>query len=759
MRRANLTKSAVIIVTAAAFALMIGTPAMSYSQEFQPVFQPSLELTKSERPIQIDGQIDPGEWQQASLAGNFAETYPGKNIEPSLETRAYLTYDDDNLYVAFRCYDDPSQLRATMCQRDQFNDDDAVYLMLDTYGNATWTYELFVNPYGVQKDYLWSNVHGDDRGFDLIWQSAASIDDSGYSVEMAIPFASMRFPSKDVQTWKIDLGRNLPRESFKQFSWAAYNPDDQCRVCQYGTVNGIKNVVPGKGVELMPTLIANQSGSLESNDPHASWNSGKADGELSMGGKYSVSSDITIEGTYNPDFSQIEADAAQIDVNSTISLLYPERRPFFQEGRDIFQTLFNSFYTRTVNDPQFAAKLTGRLSRYNIGFLSAYDKNTPYIIPLEERSLLVNTGNSTVNVLRATRAFKGDHHLGMIVTDRRFEGGGYGTVISTDGFLHLSSKYSFVGQFIGTFTKEQDDSALNEGLEGLTFADGKHTVAFDGEYYSGDAMITQFRRRARNWNFTVDYNHVSPSYRTETGYDPWNNYHNFSIWNGLDIYPESGIFTRISPQTYFDNRWNYDGEKKWTRANIGLESNLRWAQTYAGVYFHRMREMWGGRTFDGLWNLEFYSGSQFSNALGYEMNFNFGPNVARWLLLKGNELSFYGALLIKPIDRLIIEPTVNYARSEEVNTGEELYEQLIGRVRFQLQANKELSTRLVVQYNDNGNTWDIDPLLTYRISSFSMFYIGSTHNIAQLTDVLANDKIWRQTSQQFFMKIQYLFRL
>ena len=117
----------------------------------------------------------------------------------------YITYDNENLYVAFDCHDDPADIRATMCQRDQFYGDDAVCLLIDTYGDAAWAYEFFVNPYGVQKDYLWSSIGGEDRGYDLIWESAAQITETGYQVEMAIPFASLRFPNKDVQSWKMDF--------------------------------------------------------------------------------------------------------------------------------------------------------------------------------------------------------------------------------------------------------------------------------------------------------------------------------------------------------------------------------------------------------------------------------------------------------------------------------------------------------------------------------------------------------------------------
>lgn len=739
--------------------LIINIAPASFSKEFQPVFNPTLEINKTNNSIKIDGKIEEEEWSHAGRADNFVERRPGINLEPAVKTEAFITYDEDNLYVAFRCYDDPSQIRATMCQRDQFYDNDAVCLLIDTYGNASWAYEFFVNPYGVQKDLLWSSIHGEDSAFDIIWNSAASIDEYGYYVEMAIPFASMRFPNKDVQSWKIDFYRNHPRTSFKQYSWAAYDQDEQCWACQWGLIKGIANVRPGKGIEIMPTFTGNQSGSLPDYSPDMKWDDGDVDGEISLGGKYAISSDMTLEATYNPDFSQIEADAAQIDVNSTISLFYPERRPFFQEGRDIFQTLFNSFYTRMVNDPQYAAKLTGRLEQYNIGFLSAYDENTPYMIPLEESSGLVNTGKSYVNVLRATKDIGNANHLGFIITDRRFDGGGYNSLVSFDGDIRLSRQYSIVAQYIKSFTREQDDSTLGGNFSGETFDNDKHTVAFDGEYYAGDAFISQLRRRARNWNFTIDYNFVEPSYRTEIGFDPVNNYHNFSIWNGFNFYPENGIFERISPQLWFNNRWNFDGIMKWNQLDLSLMSNLRWAQTYVGLSFMASRERWGGIDFEDLWEAEIFMGGQFNDAIGFEMNYNYGPFVARWLLEKGNETEFWISVDLKPIDRLTIEPTVNYSRSEHVDTGEELYKQFIGRTRFRLQATKELSVRLVVQYNDRWDNWDVDPLLTYRLSSFSVFYLGSTHDITELTGIPEDRQVWKQTSQQFFMKLQYLFRI
>lgn len=735
---------------------------------FQPVYNPTLEVIRAHDRIQIDGDLSDAAWLYASRADNFVERSPGDMTEPEVETEAYITYDDKYLYVAFKCHDDPSTIRATMCQRDQFYGDDAVCLLVDTYGDAAWAYEFFVNPYGVQKDYLWSRVQGEDQGFDLIWESAARITDSGYQVEMAIPFESMRFPNAETQTWKVDFWRNRPRESFTQYSWAAYDRNEQCWPCQWGTVNGIKDVHPGKGFEILPTVVGHQTSQLADFDnPQSALSNGKVKQELSIGGKYSISSSMTAEGTYNPDFSQIESDAAQIDVNSTIALFYPERRPFFQEGSDIFRTIFNSFYTRTVNDPQFAVKMTGRTNRLNIGFLSALDENTPYIIPLDDRSIMVNSGKSYVNVLRVSGAFGHDNHLGIIYTDRRMDdnfsgAGGSGIIAAVDGDIRLSQNYSFVGQYLTSHTHEPVDTTLSSGLEDIRFDHDKYSAAFDGESYSGDAFIAQLRRRARNWNFTVDFNQVAPSYRTETGYDPWNDYKNFSVFNNYNYWIDEGILERITPWSYIEGRWDFDKVKRWDHYNFGLEGRLRLVQTYFQFIFGTGSELWNGIKYYDLRFYEIDLGNTFSDRLGYYFSYNRGKSVARYLDTEGNESNIYFEIDLKPIDRLTIEPNINYSRSTDVYSGEALYDGFIARVRTQFQANREFSLRFVVQYNDFSQKWEFDPLFTYRLSSFSVFYAGSTYDydkfeINPSTPESYTD--WKVSSRQYFMKLQYMFRI
>ena len=760
--------------------LAAGNSAASEAADFSPSFTPSVITSRTTGPIELDGVLDEATWQTAGKAANFSERSPGDNVKPQVKTEAYITYDDDNLYVAFVCHDDPELLRTTMCQRDQFFNDDAVGLMIDTFGEAQWAYEFFVNPYGVQKDIMWTNIQGEDRGFDMVWHSAAKINEDGYVVEMALPFAAMRFPNQDIQQWRIDFWRVHPRDSFFQYSWAADDRNEQCFPCKWGTVEGIEGVRPGKGLEILPSVIAYQTGHISDEldaDSEFQDNDIKAEGSLSA--KYSVSSDITLEGAYNPDFSQIEADADQIDVNTTIVQRFPEKRPFFQEGNDLFRTMFNSFYTRMVNDPEVAAKGTARWEKTSLAYVMARDEHSPYIIPTEERSYSLGMDYSTVNVLRGLQSLGSGSQVGFMATDRRYDKGGSGTILSGDANIRLSSTFRWMAQWVYSHTEEPEGISVSPGE---TFANGKHTVDLDGETYSGNALITELRRNARHWNLTLDYNQVNPTYRTQTGYDPWNDQKNGFIYTDYRIYPEGeGLLERITPSVFVNGRWNTSNVRKWFHYQGSLNFQLRWAQTNVGLRYASGTELWGGVEFKDLWRANINLNSQPWDQFGYFLGYRFGKNPALRTLDKGDEQNITLALNIKPFDRLIIEPTINHIRSDHAGTGKLLFKQTIARMRVRLQLSNRLSVRLVVQNNQSknpyyldqaqggdfgnyhmyfGSKWEVDPLVTYRINSFSVFYAGSTHDYRDFNAGIedGNDQ-YILTDRQYFMKLQYLFQI
>ncbi len=780
---------AVILILFAQFA---------FADDFtaEPVFNPHLNITKTNGNINIDGDLnDPG-WKNATVIRNFVERSPGENIPPLVNTEAMITYNDGNLFVAFKCYGDPSKIRATMCQRDQFNGDDAVIILLDTYGNADWAYHLYVNPYGIQKDRLWSNIQGDDLGFDMIWFSDAKITSNGYQVEIAIPFSSLRFPSTEIQNWKMDFWRNHPRESYHQYSWTANNRDENCWPCQWGSVDGIKNVYPGRGIELISSAIGNQVSVREFDDNGNSLINGDPDGEMSIGGKYTLGSDITIEATYNPDYSQIEADARQIDVNSTFALYYPERRPFFQEGADIFRTMFNSIYSRMINDPELAVKVTGRPGNFRFGILSAIDETSYYIMPFDERSADVNAGKSYINIFRGSQSIGRNSRVGFLINDRRFKDDGSNTVFSFDGDFSLNSKFRYDIQGIFTHTQEQTDadSSLTNALiennpwvsQSDSFDVNSKSIAFDGESFYGNAVITRLHFSDRNLYAQLQYNHVGPSYRTQTGFDPVINHRTASTYSQYNFYFTDGIFERMSPSFNMFTRWDYNsGRKEIENINVGHYIRLRFAQTNINLNASLNSEVFENVEHKNMKSFSLNMNNRLNDMIGSYFDINLSERIARGPNRKADQIFFSGGLNFKPIDLLFIEPEITFVKGNDQELNVEWYRQLITRTRVRLQLNKKLSFRLVGQLvyfksltplseltlqgeNEFGIyrqvSLNIDPLITYKINPYTLFYIGSTSSFNdRLIDYSPIDyydkRDFELNQRQFFMKLQYLFQI
>ncbi len=219
-----------------------------------------LEIGRAPGPIVLDGRLDDPGWRGAPVATHFAEHNPGDQVQPPFRTEAWLTYDDENVYAAFHCYDDPAAVRASFCKRDNIFQDDVVFLCLDTFGDGVTGYEIAVNPYGIQGDLFYSAAGGEDIRFDLVYHTAARITDDGWIAEFAVPLRSLRFPDRPEQVWRVDFWRNQPRDVRYQASWAAYDRDESCWPCQWGTVTGIRDVHPAAGVELIPAFTADQAG-------------------------------------------------------------------------------------------------------------------------------------------------------------------------------------------------------------------------------------------------------------------------------------------------------------------------------------------------------------------------------------------------------------------------------------------------------------------------------------------------------------------
>jgi hypothetical protein len=738
------------------------------------VFAPNTTLEfhvpRCDDQIRVDGRLEESAWRTAARLENFVEVDPGDNVEPDAETEVYVTYDDDNVYFGFVCHDDdPAKIRATITDRDNIYRDDMIGVMLDTFGDQQNAYEFFVNPYGIQAD-LRRTRNNEDDSYDTVWYSGGHLNGRGWTAEMAIPFRSIRFPDAESQTWGIHVLRIRPRDSREQMSWAPISRDESCLFCQAGSMNGMVGVNQGKNLEVLPYVIASQSSTLEGEDDASfDWTNDKATGDAGVGLKYGITPNYTLDATYNPDFSQIESDASQIDANQTFALFFPEKRPFFLEGADMFNTKIRGLYTRSINDPRAAAKITGKQGANTIGVISALDERSPYIVPFEEQSEFVQGGKSYSTVVRGKRDVLEESFLGVLVTDRRMtDGNGSNTTYGVDTRLRLSEIYGFEAQVLGSYTRERDDTTLSVDFDDIRFGkDQQYTSFFDGEEFGGYAMSLSLNRNARHYNFWAWYDDFSPTFRAENGFVTSNNYRAGGIWSGYTFYiEESSILDRVEPQIDLGQKYNHDGLFK-----------DEWLSPSVWIRFKKQTSMWTGY----LWSSERFAGSHIEGIRRWNGNVN--SNFSRlmtagfyWSLGQsivrdrddprlGNQRTFEVWTTLKPLSQLQLDLNYTSFHLDELESREEIYDVFVTRARLQYQFSKSLFLRLIGEYVDADNFATLDPLLSYKINPFTVFFIGSSHTWQNIQDdpdtpgVEVVDPHYRQTDRIFFMKFQYLFRV
>ena len=437
-------------------------------------------------------------------------------------------------------------------------------------------------------------------------------------------------------------------------------------------------------------------------------------------------------------------------------MFFPESRPFFQEGSDLFDTWYNVVYTRSINDPSFAAKLTSRSNKFSYAYIGAVDERSPLVIPGEERSkIITDLGKSYSNILRVRRSFNDDSHFGFIAVDRRIEGGGSGSNLSFDSNIRFKKIYNVELQGVLSQTVEVDDTTLTKGLNQTVFDKDGHTVGLDGESFQGNAVYLSVERHARVWNFDFDYWHQSPTYRSDNGFQTRNHRRQGSFNTWYNFYPENSFFVLIEPQFRLIRIWNYDGIIKDNAISPRLFLRMK-GQTNAYVQYVYGPETFKGKKFTDQQNAYGEIFTKFTDLIGGGFWVFRGRTIARNETVPFSadvmEIGINGT--IKPMDRLVIEPRFNHFKLQDTK-GNELSSGYVFRARTEYQFTKELFLRFVVQYNDFSQRLDIEPLLTYKINPFSVFFIGSTHGSV---DYL-NDGNFVQADRQYFMKFQYLFRI
>jgi hypothetical protein len=745
------------------------------SASFTPNENPEVTVAKiPNEKIIIDGELNEEEWKNAPKITNFCEVDPGDNVKPPVNTEVLICYDEDNLYFGFICYEDNvNKIRKTLTRRDAMYNDDFADVLIDTYGEGKQAYEFVVNPLGIQGDLLWTNPGNEDDSYDAVWYSEAKINKDNWTAEFAIPFKSIRFPDKTVNNWKIHVIRNRPRENRRQFSWVAISRDAPTLFTKTGTLKGIENVKSGKNLEILPSIVSFQSGNISDfSNANSKFINDKINGDFGLNIKYGISSTLTADVTYNPDFSQIEADAGIINVNNPYAYFYTEKRPFFIEGANIFSTAFNVVYTRTINNPLIASKLTGKMGKFDVGYLVAYDRKTPFIIPFEYNSDYLNTDRKSLsNILRMKYTIKDETYLGFILTDREvnkpgnafLDVDGYNRVFGLDGNFKLGENYFLDFQMLYYASKEITESSYNRTG---TFNNGKYTKTLDGETFSGFGTHFKLLRSAKHLNFELAYNDASPEARRDNGYISYNNYRAISLWSGYMFYPETDFLKRIQLSSYGLVRHTYDGKIRelffqpeiYVRLKHQLSASAGFYivnnEKYNDVYLKGVRRMFLN-----------FNASTFSFLRG-----GFYATAGKYIIRTQNPFVGYGGefdfwFTITPLENLILSPEYIYFELSKNYGGEKLFTGYILRNTLNYQMFKDFSVRIITEYNSADKYLYVNPLVSYRPNPFTIFYFGFTHRYDNLNLLPSDPNYYHNTSEyvlsnrQFFLKCQYLFRL
>ncbi len=777
MRSARFRRHAVIFAVAQA-GLWTALPAFGNdapsvdpsSAAYRPNINFNFSVPRLVQSIRVDGRLDEPMWQTATKLTGFLEVEPGDNCRPKAETEALLAYDEDYFYIAFYCHDDnPAAIRANLTDRDNMFGDDFAGVMIDTFQDQQNGYEFFVNPRGIQGD-LRRTRNNEDSSYDAVWYSGGNVTDSGWTAEMAIPFRSLRFPDQDVQSWGIHVFRNRPRESREQMSWAPISRDNDCFFCQAGTMSGMTGVNQGKNLEVLPYVLASQSSGLAgADDATFLWENDEPAGEAGFGVKYGVTPNHTLDFSYNPDFSQIESDATQIDANRTFALFFPEKRPFFLEGADMFDSNMDIVYTRSINDPELAGKFTGKSGRNTVALLSAWDETSPYIVPFEEQSLAAAGKGTYSNILRVKRDVLTESYLGLMATDRRqADGDGSNSTFGGDAIIRFNENLRVDAQVMGSYTREPNDSTMSADFPLITFGDqDQYDSYFNGEEFAGFGSEIDLVRSGRHYNANLWYDDYSPTFRADNGFVTQNDYRLLGLWNGymfqLDNNP---IFERIEPAVEAARKYNYDGEFKDTWVMPAIWFRFK-KQTFLWSGYLWSEERFAGKLVEGIARWQFDVDSNFSKYLSTGFYGNLGHSVVRDRSNPrlGDEWSYGAYVYLKPMSQLRFDITYDAFQLDELNGGARIFDTFVSRGKLTYQFSSKLFLRVIGEYVDDTEAVSLDPLLSYKLNPFTVFFLGSSHGFDNFEDDAGTTAIeiaqpgYKQTERLFFVKFQYLFRV
>jgi hypothetical protein len=700
--------------------------------------------TVSSPPV-IDGALDESAWAGALRFSDFRTMKPDPGLAPSEATEVLVSADSRNLYIGLRCHDrSPERIKASLARRDSIDGDDWISIELDPFNSGQTCYLFRVNPLGIQADGMLNSLADDAAGytqddltFDTQWQSRGRLGIDGYEVEVAIPFSSLRFPGRDRVTIGLGVRRLITRRS-EISTFPGFDLKKGSWLVQRQSLT-LPKIDFRHSLELIPAF----TGGSQHEKDQVDWRTVRNRKELSLSGRYSLSPELTLDATFNPDFSQVESDAGQIDLNLRNPLFFDEKRTFFLEGMDelaiaggyagMWMPVRSVIHTRAIVDPQWGVKLTGKFGARN----SIYS-----LLTLDEGAAGGpgdNPENALVGILRYKRALFQDGYIGGFFTLRN-RNDRYNHVLGVDGRLRFNAGSRLEYNLMTSLSRDEGEDAAG----GLVFS-----------------IEQRFSSRRINMNFGVRY--ASPRFATDLGYVNRMGLFVLPLDFRYSFFPGSNFFQRVDFLTVTQQTRD---------TGAGLWETFNWI----GWEFYLPKKTW--LYFGGCPSSEVFADRRFNtNYLGVGLY----AYLTRWLYLEltasvghfihydpaapqeGSGKKISVGVILQPLQGLRLEGTINYADLFSLGNGGRLFSTTILRQSTTWQLNRFLFFRAIAEYNTYYRRLSGDFLASFTWIPGTVLQAGYGSVFSEMTNVPEAERPFAtqlsQTQRSFFFKASYLLRL
>ncbi|HRH42833.1 MAG TPA: DUF5916 domain-containing protein [Pyrinomonadaceae bacterium] len=753
-------------------------PSGSIAEKKKPFNVPKFSVSPN-----IDGKLDDEIWKNAVRLEGFVQFQPGDGGDPSKQTVVYLGYDEKFLYIGIHALDDPDKIRATVAQRDQIFGEDNVRILLDTFDDQRRGYLLGFNPLGIQGDGIYTegnnNGNDTDMNVDILMESKGITLNDGWSVEAKVPFKSLRYTAGKGKFWGVHILRKISRFNNEQDSWMPINRNINGLLVQAGKLTGLDEIKAEKTLEFVPTLTFKETGhringNRFSNPP--------IQPDFGFTLKYSLSSNVTLDAAYNPDFADVEADAPVVEANQRFPIFFEEKRPFFLEGVDIFKTPIFAVNTRQIQNPDVALKLTGKVGKNSFGVMAAVDD------PISGNP---NGDKAYVGVVRLKRDFGKESHYGFLATsynfpNKRNQVGGF------DVRWKIDDNKTFNAQILGTTSRNYfynpnlDESTYRTGNAAIYNYEFNNNRKLGGWGFGGVGRTQNYRAdvgftRRTNTNELYAYKFISSDPKPKNFLIRRNLNFNFNFahdfqgrFQNLNTNVNGNVSLRGS---FYTGGGFYMGAEKLIEEEFGPKRGVNpRGILQTGAFFgaaDRMAKQTGG----WAWAEKNFSKRLYAY-INYQMDknvfdFDFGagdkyPRVSPAALLNpnnpqdpgtGSQWNINGGADIKPTDSLSFNLNFNKTKLTRNDTGLVAFNSNIFQVKTVYQFSRFVSLKARIDYDTLSSRLRGQYTFGWTPSPGKALYVGYndkwSNNGYEFNPRLPG---MVQLDRTFFIKFSYLFR-